>query len=80
MSDLTYTVEVTGLKDVEQLEKSLDRLHNTLNAGQGSGKSLEEMRKILVGMRGQSSVISDLRDSIKGLNTATDQLSKNFDS
>ena len=46
----------------------------------GSGKSLEEMRKILVGMRGQSSIISDLRDSIKGLNTATDQLSKNFDS
>ena len=80
MSDLKYTVEVTGLKDVEQLEKNLDRLHNTLNAGRGSGKSLEEMRKILVGMRGQSSIISDLRDSIKGLNTATDQLSKNFDS
>ena len=44
MSDLKYTVEVTGLKDVEQLEKNLDRLHNTLNAGRGSGKSLEEMR------------------------------------
>ena len=80
MSDLKYTVEVTGLKDVEQLEKNLDRLHNTLNAGRGSGKSLEEMRKILVGMRGQSSIISNLHDSIKGLNTATDQLSKNFDS
>lgn len=80
MSDLKYTVEVTGLKDVEQLEKNLDRLHKTLNAGQGSGKSLEEMRKILVGMRGQASIISDLRDSIKGLNTAADQLSKSFDS
>ena len=80
MSDLTYTVEVTGLKDVEQLEKNLDRLHNTLNAGQGSGKSLEEMRKILVGMRGQSSVIADLRDSVKGLNSAAEQLGVSFNS
>ena len=80
MSDLKYTVEVTGLKDVEQLEKNLDRLHNTLNAGQGSGKSLEEMRKILVGMKGQSSIIADLRDSVKSLNSAAENLGKGFES
>ena len=80
MSDLKYTVEVTGLKDVEQLEQNLDRLHNTLNAGQGSGKSLEEMRKILVGMKGQSSIIADLRDSVKSLNSAAENLGKGFES
>ena len=80
MSDLKYTVEVSGLKDVEQLEKNLDRLHNTLNAGQGSGKSLEEMRKILVGMKGQSSIIADLRDSVKSLNSAAENLGKGFES
>src|SRR5574344_1478331 len=80
MADLEYTVKVSGVEDVERLEKNLDNLHRTLNAGSGAGKSLEEMRKILVGMRGQSSIIADLRDSVKSLNTAAENLGKGFES
>src|SRR5574344_456578 len=80
MADLEYTVKVSGVEDVERLEKNLDNLHRTLNAGSGAGKSLEEMRKILVGMRGQASIIADLRDSVKSLNTAAENLGKGFES
>ena len=80
MADLEYTVKVSGVEDVERLEKNLDNLHRTLNAGSGAGKSLEEMRKILVGMRGQASVIADLRDSVKSLNSAAESLGKGFES
>ncbi len=74
MSDLSYTIEVRGVQDLDKLASTVDKLTGVLNAGTGSGKSLEELRKILVGMKGQGSVLQELSAAVKNLNTSADGL------
>lgn len=67
MSDLTYTVKAEGVKDVEALTRSLESLHNVLNSGKGAGKSLEEVRRLIVGFKGQASVFEEMRNSMQSM-------------
>lgn len=78
MSDLTYTVEIKGLQDLDRLEGSIEKLTGALNASKGSGKGLEEMRKLLVGLKGKSSVFEEMRDSMKEMSTASKGMSRDM--
>lgn len=73
MADLSYTVEVKGVQDLDRLEGTIDKLHATLNAGKGAGKSLEEVRKIIVGLKGSESVFQRLDDAVRSLAQASSQ-------
>jgi len=80
MSDLSYTIEVRGAKDLDKLSNTIDKLHGVLNAGQGSGKSLEELRRIIVGMKGSASVFTDLKQAVVELNSSAKSLRTGFQS
>lgn len=67
MSDLIYTVKAEGVKDVEALTHSLESLHRVLNSGKGAGKSLEEVRRLIVGFKGQASVFEEMRNSMQSM-------------
>jgi len=76
MSDLSYTIEVKGVQDLDKLGNVIDKLTGTLNAGAGSGKSLEELRKILVGLKGKGSALEELATAAKGFTDATAEMRK----
>lgn len=76
--ELSYKVSVEGVKDLDALAGTIDKVNNVLRAGSGAGKSLEEMRKILVGMKGQASIIDQLRAAVVGLNKSSTGLKKSF--
>ena len=76
--ELSYKVSVEGVKDLDALAGTIDKVSNVLRAGSGAGKSLEEMRKILVGMKGQASIIDQLRAAVVGLNESSTGLKKAF--
>lgn len=78
MSDLTYSVEIKGIQDLDRFESSIEKMTGALNASRGSGKGLEELRKILVGLKGKSSVFEEMRDSMREMATASKGLSRDF--
>lgn len=73
MADLSYTVEVKGVQDLDRLENTIDKLHSTLNAGKGAGKSLEEVRKIVLGLKGSEGIFTKLEQSVRELGQASAQ-------
>lgn len=74
MSDLSYTIEVKGVQDLDKLGNVIEKLTGTLNAGAGAGKSLEELRKILVGIKGKGSALEELATAAKGFTDATAEM------
>ena len=78
MADLSYTVEAKGVEDIEKLVASLGKLENVLGAAKGSGKALEEMRRILLGFKGQGPIFQELDRSIKGLNSTVTSMSSSI--
>lgn len=72
--------QLTGVDDLDRATKAFDGLSGALNAGKGSGQALNEMRQILVGLKGKSSALSDLRDAVNGLNKAAESLKTGFNS
>lgn len=76
MSDLSYTIEVKGVQDLDKLGNVIEKLTGTLNAGAGAGKSLEELRKILVGLKGKGSALEELATAAKGFTDATAEMRK----
>jgi len=76
--NLGFNIEVTGVQDLDKLAQTVDKLTGVLNSSRGSGKSLEEMRKILVGMKGQSSVFQDMKTAIEELNNSAKTLKDTF--
>lgn len=76
--ELSYKVSVEGTQDLDKLANTIEKVSGVLRAGSGAGKSLEEMRKILVGMRGQSSIIDQLRNSIVDLNKSSGKMRQSF--
>lgn len=75
---LEYNVKATGIEDIERLAKAVDGLEGVLTSARGSGKSLEEVRKIIVGLKGQGSVFQELAKSIASIDPAVDKLAKSF--
>lgn len=75
---LEYNVKATGIEDIERLAKAVDGLEGVLTSARGSGKSLEEVRKIIVGLKGQGSVFQELAKSIASIDPAIDKLANSF--
>ena len=75
---LEYNVKATGIEDIERLTKAVDGLEGVLTSARGSGKSLEEVRKIIVGLKGQGSVFQELAKSIASIDPAIDKLANSF--
>lgn len=75
---LEYNVKVKGIEDIEHLEKAVGRLESVLQSAKGSGKGLEEVRKIIVGMKGQASVFQELADGVRKLDPAVARLENTF--
>ena len=76
---LEYNVKATGIEDIERLTKAVDGLEGVLTSAKGSGKSLEEVRKIIVGLKGQASVFQELAKAIKEIDPAINKLAGSFD-
>ena len=76
--ELSYKVSVEGTQDLDKLANTIEKVNGVLRSGSGAGKSLEEMRKILVGMKGQSSIIDQLRSSIVDLNKSSGDMRQGF--
>ena len=75
---IVVSFDFPGVAEGERAVKMLSSLQATLKAGTGAGKSLEEVRKIMVGMKGQASIFEDLRNSINGLNASAANLKAGF--
>lgn len=71
---MEYTVKVSGVKDVEALDRALTSLESVLASAKGSGKGLEEVRKIITGFKGQASVFQELAASIKNFDSGFDKV------
>lgn len=81
--NLVVNFEFPGVADGERAVRMLDKLQQTLKASRGSTSALEEMRKVFVGLKGKGSVLEELASAVRGLNSATEEMSrgmsKNFD-
>lgn len=75
---LEYDVKVKGVEDLDKLTRAVNSLESVLKASKGSGKGLEEVRKVIVGLKGQDSVFKTLAESIKNLDPAVTRLEKTF--
>lgn len=75
---MEYDVKVTGIEDIEKLTANISKLERVLESAKGSGKSLEEVRKIIVGLRGQESVFQALVRGVESVNPAIDKLEAAF--
>ncbi len=75
---MEYTVKVTGTEQVDKLAKSVEALESVLKSSRGSGKALEEVRKIVIGFKGQASVFEQLAKSIGSIDPAITRLESSF--
>lgn len=67
---MEYEVKVKGTEDVERLDRAITSLESVLNSTKGSGKALEEVRRIVVGFKGQASVFHELSSAMKTIPSA----------
>jgi len=71
-------INMPGVEQVQQAVVAFDKLTSTLTAARGSGKALEELRKLLVGLKGKSSALDDLSSSIKQMSEASAAMSRSM--
>lgn len=74
--DLRYDVaiNVKGEKDAERLVKTFESMDKAFSSARGSGKALEEVRRIIVGLGNQAPIFKQLADEVRGLNSAANSL------